>query len=81
MTAVMDELGMTAFVDRAVANAERAFGHAAPPTVLEQYAREAALDLWMVHSGATVALADLVGRRIRAALTPRPLREEALAAD
>jgi hypothetical protein len=77
----MDNLEMAPFVDQAVADAAQAFGDAAPAAVLDQYARDVALEFWMTRPGATVSHAGLVGRSVRVALGPRPVWDAALAAD
>jgi len=56
----MDTLEMATFLDQVVTDAERAFGAAASPKVLEQYVREAALGFWMVRRRVTVAMAEKV---------------------
>jgi len=55
-------------VDRVVEAAGRLFGGRADDRLIEQYAREAALDLWLTRPRLTVSLAERARRRASAAL-------------
>ena len=67
----MDRNELTAFVDRVLANAEREFGPDAPTALLECYAREAALELWLTRSRVSVYGAELALREVRAEIGRR----------
>ena len=64
----MDPKELAAFVERAMTEADQRLGRPAPPAVLEQYAREAALDLWVAGSQVTVLAAAAARRKLREAM-------------
>jgi hypothetical protein len=68
----MDAMELTTFVERVAADAARIFGPNADPVVLERYAREVVLDLWMTRPRVTVYLAELALRRLREAMARSP---------
>ncbi len=68
----MDQQAMNAFVDRVLADADRAFGATADGALLDRYARVASLDLW-AHAtpGVTVSVAQAALRELRHARAQR----------
>ena len=62
---------MSMFVDRVLAESERAFGPRIDPAVLERYAREAVLDVWLRDPNLTVSAAEHLLRRLRTAIARR----------
>ena len=67
----MDPNEMTTFVEQLVADAERAFGLDAEAALLERYAREAALELWLTTPRVTVSVARRALRQVYTALEQR----------
>ena len=63
----MDQTTTAAIIERAVEGARRAFGARAEPGLLDRYARDVALDLWLADPTLTVADAHRALRRPRAA--------------
>ncbi len=63
----MTDLELSGFAEQVADDARRVFGATASPAVLDQYAREAVLDLWMTGL-ITVNAAELALDRVRAAL-------------
>jgi hypothetical protein len=61
----MDERDVETYVAQVVDNAERMFGADAEPVLLERYAREAALDLWLTRPHVTVSVAGLALSQVR----------------
>jgi hypothetical protein len=54
-----------------VDSAERTFGTNADPALLEHYAREAVLDLWLTRSRVTVYVAELALCQVREEISRR----------
>jgi hypothetical protein len=69
----MDEQAMDAYVAQVADGAERTFGRPLNRALLEAYAREAVLDLWLRRYGITVQIAELALDRIRTELLRRSL--------
>lgn len=67
----MDEREIETYVARVVGDAERAFGRRLSGSLLDLFAREAVLDLWLRHPGVTVQNATQTLDRIRAELARR----------
>jgi hypothetical protein len=67
----MDQVEMEAFVARVVSESERAFRVEIDGALLEAYAREAALDLWLSGAEISVARANEALVRIREELSRR----------
>jgi hypothetical protein len=61
----MDEHAMDTYVVRVVDDAEKTFGAHLNRALLEAYAREAVLDLWLRDPGITVHIAELALSQIR----------------
>jgi hypothetical protein len=61
----MDQVQMETYVDQVVNDAERTFGAEADPALLESYAREAVLDLWLTRARVTVYVAELALSQVR----------------
>lgn len=70
----MNDLELAAFAEQVAVTARRVLGLGASPAVLDQYAREAVLDLWMTGPQITVAVADLALCLVREILTEEPGR-------
>ncbi len=64
----MTDLELSGFAEQVADDARRVFGATASPAVLDQYAREAVLDLWMTGPMITVDAAESALARVRAAL-------------
>jgi hypothetical protein len=62
----MDEREIETYIARVADDAERAFGRRLEGSLLELFAREAVLDLWLHEPGVTVQLATQTLDRIRA---------------
>ena len=63
----MDQQAMSGFVDRVLADADRAFGSVADEALLDRYARETVIELWAsARSAITVSGAESVLRELRA---------------
>jgi hypothetical protein len=67
----MTQAEQTTFVAKVVDDAERMFGAFRDPALLEAYAREATLDLWLTETGLTVAAARQVLHQVRDEVTRR----------
>jgi hypothetical protein len=67
----MDEQEMEAFVARVVSDSERTFRVEIDRALLETYAREAALDLWLSGSDITVSCANQALNQIREQISQR----------
>ena len=63
---------ISTFVDRVLADAERAFGPGADRAQLHRYAVEAVQDLWLARPRVTVFEAGLALRQIREAIERLP---------
>lgn len=61
----MDQREMESYVTQVVDAAERTFGAEADPALLESYAREAVLDLWLTRARVTVYVAELALSQVR----------------
>ncbi len=64
----MNDLDLTAFADQVADDIRRVFGAGASTAVVDQYARDAVLDLWMNGPRITLHVADLALRQVRNAL-------------
>jgi hypothetical protein len=67
----MDERDMETYVAQVVDSAERTFGAEADPALLESYAREAVLDLWLTKARVTVYVAELALNQVREEIARR----------
>ena len=76
----MDEAAFANFVEQVRADALRTFGPAASAALLDRYAREAVLDLWLTRPRMTVAIAQSALAQLRPALAARPNRRRLPAA-
>jgi hypothetical protein len=61
----MEQREMETYVAQVVETAERTFGTDADPALLESYAREAVLDLWLTRARVTVYVAELALNQVR----------------
>jgi hypothetical protein len=61
----MDHPEMETYVAQVVDTAERTFGADADAALLESYAREAVLDLWLTKARVTVYVAELALNQVR----------------
>ena len=68
----MTDLEMAAFAEQVTDNARRIFGPRATAAVLDQYAREAVLDLWMSGSAITLHATELALQQVRDILAATP---------
>ncbi|MDP9368107.1 MAG: hypothetical protein M3Q03_07505 [Chloroflexota bacterium] len=64
----MTDLELSAFAEQVAYDARRILGAGASATVLDHYAREAVLDLWMTGPKVTLAVAELVLQQVRQVL-------------
>jgi hypothetical protein len=67
----MDERDMETYVAQVVDTAERTFGTEVAPALLESYAREAVLDLWLTKARVTVYVAELALNQVREEIARR----------
>jgi hypothetical protein len=67
----MDVQEMEAYVAQVMETAERTFGAQAAPALLESYAREAVLDLWLTRARVTVYVAELALEQLRQEIAQR----------
>ena len=68
----MSDQDLAAFSEQVARNAQQMLGVGISPAVLDQFAREAVLDIWMTKPQMTVALADLALSLIRDIFTGEP---------
>jgi hypothetical protein len=67
----MDERDMETYVAQVVDIAERNFGTEVDPALLESYAREAVLGLWLTKARVTVYVAELALNQVREEINRR----------
>ena len=68
----MTDLEMTAFAEQVADNAHHIFGPRASAAILDQYAREAVLDLWMNGSAITLHATEMALQQVRDLLAATP---------
>jgi hypothetical protein len=68
----MDDATIDRFVEQVSADAIRALGPAADPALLDRYARDAVLDLWLTRPQLTLAAAQLALARLRQSFAAPP---------
>ena len=61
----MTDLEMAAFAEQVAENARRILGPRASAAVLDRYAREAVLDLWMNGSAITLHATEMALQQVR----------------
>ncbi len=64
----MSDLELAAFAEQVAYDARRIFGPEASAGVLDHFAREAVLDLWMTGPKVTLAVAESVLQQVRQVL-------------
>ncbi len=64
----MSDVELSTFAEQVATDARRIFGVGVSAAVLDPYAREATLDLWMTSPKITLNVADLVLQQVRQVL-------------
>ncbi len=67
----MSDLELAAFAEQVAHDARRIFGPGASAAVLDQYAREAVLNLWMTGPKVTLTVAESALQQVRQVLLSR----------